>query len=398
MAIVGCMSGAICGKKPRMSLALIRATRVMATLMLAHSLSAAPAQANDIELIVADELAKGILAGVTGAAAAVRIDGRTVFYNAGYADGASKRPMDSDCLFNLASVSKIFDVTLLSLLAVNGELSFDDPVAKYVRELDNGGNASRITLRQLVTFSSGFSVTHDNPPWWPAEHFTLPKFLRHLQKWKRDPNHAPGRDYIYSHAGFMLLHVALERRFGMPYAALLERRLLRPLDLPSTLLPLRGAGEVGNLGPALKLRAVQGYSGEGRPIGKPGNMQGYYYWPGTGQMFSSASDMARLLAAHLGELPLNPALQRAIKMTHQETLVIRPNVMQAQAWEVHHLALPIIDKNGGLNNTTTYIGMIPDKRLGVVILMNRGNTDGRDFGHAILLRLAALAEAAGQTQ
>ena len=371
---------------------------VLATGLIFSGLSAVGAEANDVEAIVAQELEKGILAGVAGAAAAVRIDGRTVFYNAGYADGASKRPMDVDCLFNLASVSKIFDVTLLSLLAVNGELSLDDPVAKYVRELDNGGDASRITLRQLVTFSSGFSVTHDNPPWWPAEHFTLPKFLRHLQTWKRDPNHVAGRDYIYSHAGFMLLHVALERRFGMPYAVLLERKLLRALDVPSTLLPLRGAGDVANLAPALKVRAVQGYSGEGRPIGKPGNMQGYYYWPGTGQMFSSARDMSRLLAAHLGELPLDPSLQRAIKTTHQESLVIRPNVMQAQAWEVHHPALPIIDKNGGLNNTTTYIGMIPDKRLGIVILMNRGDTDGRDFGQAILLRLAALSEAGSQTQ
>src|SRR5262249_3966391 len=159
---------------------------------------------------------------------------------------------------------------------------------------------------------SGFSVTHDNPPWWPAEHFSLPKFLRHLQKWKRDPSHVPGRDYVYSHAGFMLLHVALERRFGLPYATLLERKLLRALDVPSTLLPPRGDNDVGDLAPALRKRAVQGYDGEGRPIGKPGNMQGYYYWPGTGQMFSSPRDMARLLAACMGELPLDPLLKRAI--------------------------------------------------------------------------------------
>jgi beta-lactamase class C len=372
-------------------------TLLVVTLVFA-GLNAAAGLANEPEQIVAQELEKGILAGVTGAAAAVRIGDRTVFYNAGHADGTSKRRVDSDSLFNLASVSKVFDVTLLAHAHVKGELSLDDPVAKYIRELDNGGDAGRITLRQLVTFSSGFSVTHDNPPWWPAEHFTLPKFLRHLQKWKRDPGHVPGRDYIYSHAGFMLMHVALERRFGLPYATLLERKLLRALDVPSTLLPWRGANDKGHLPPALRARAVQGYGGDGKPIGKPGNMQGYYYWPGTSQMFSSARDMARLLAAHMGELAVDPALQRATAMTHHEALAIRPNVMQAQAWEVHHVGLPIIDKNGGLNNTTTYVGMIPEKRLGVVILMNRGDANGRDFGHAILLRLAALSQAAEQTQ
>jgi beta-lactamase class C len=166
----------------------------------------------------------------------VRIGGRTVFHNVGYADGASKRPVDSDSVFNLASVSKIFDVTVLSLAAVNGELSLDDPIAKYIRELNNGGDASRITLRQLVTFSSGFSVTHDNPPWWPVEHFTLPKFLRHLQNWKRDPNHVPGRDYHYSRR----FHAAARgARAPVPYALCLLARTeaVAPLDLRSTLLP-----------------------------------------------------------------------------------------------------------------------------------------------------------------
>ena len=80
----------------------------------------------------------------------VRINGRTHFYNAGYADGTTKRPVDSDSLFNLGSVSKVFDVTLLSFAAVNGELSLDDPVAKYIRELDNGGDAGRITVRAQI--------------------------------------------------------------------------------------------------------------------------------------------------------------------------------------------------------------------------------------------------------
>jgi hypothetical protein len=56
---------------------------------------------------------------------------------------------------------------------------------------------------------------------------------------------------------------------------------------------------------------------------------------------------------------------------------------------VHHVATTIIDKNGGLNNTTTYIGMIAEQQIGAVILINRGNLNGRDVGHPILLRLAS---------
>ena len=62
--------------------------------------------------------------------------------------------------------------------------------------------------------------------------------------------------------------------------------------------------------------------------------------------------------------------------------------MQAQAWEMHLGRATIIDKNGGLSNSTTYIGMIPSKRIGTIILINRGWLDGREIGHPILLRLA----------
>ena len=276
--------------------------------LLLTMLSAVPTTAsptvNDAEVqhIVAQEIAKVLHPDGIGAAAAIRIGGRSLFFNFGFADRTSKRPITPDSLFNLASVSKVFDATLLSLAVVQGEVTLDDPVSKYITELEQGGDIRQVTLGQLVTFTSGFSLPQDHPPW-PQAHFTLPKFLRQLRSWKIDEDHGRGTQYIYSHAGFMLLHVALERKFAMPYGTLLDQRLLRRLGLASTALPLRDANSVGLLAPPLKARAVQGYSGSGKPIGTPGNMQGYYHWPGTGQMFSTARDMAIFLTAQLGEGP-----------------------------------------------------------------------------------------------
>jgi beta-lactamase class C len=349
----------------------------------------------EVGQVVAQEVGKVLRPDGIGAAVAIRIDGRTLFFNFGAADRLGKRALTSESLFNLASVSKVFDATLLSLLARQGEVSFDDPVTKYIAELAPGGDIHQVTLGQLVSFTSGFSLPQDRPPW-PEAHYTLSKFFDYLRKWKIDEGHERGKHYIYSHAGFMLLHLAMERRFGMPYGTLLEQRLLRRLDLPSTTLPLRGANSVARLAPSLLQRAVQGYSGTGKPIGKPGNMQGYYHWPGTGQMFSSARDLASFLAAQLGERPDDPLLRDAIELSHLEVARTdrEPHIRQALAWEVHHVAHTIVDKNGGLNNTTTYIGMIPEKRIGAVILVNRGNLNGRDVGHPILIRLAAHEAAA----
>ena len=48
-----------------------------------------------------------------------------------------------------------------------------------------------------------------------------------------------------------------------------------------------------------------------------------------------------------------------------------------------------MEKYGGLNNASAYIGMMPSRELGIVILTNRANQYPNDVGRRILLELAA---------
>lgn len=48
-----------------------------------------------------------------------------------------------------------------------------------------------------------------------------------------------------------------------------------------------------------------------------------------------------------------------------------------------------MDKNGGMNNSSTYIGMMPQRHLGIIILVNRGSQDPAEIGRRILEELAA---------
>jgi beta-lactamase class C len=81
----------------------------------------------------------------------------------------------------------------------------------------------------------------------------------------------------------------------------------------------------GALDPVLKKRAVQGFGEDGKPIGEPGDVQGYYLWPGTAQMFSSARDLAVFLAANLGELPHDRSLQEHRRTQQPSDGVARRN-------------------------------------------------------------------------
>jgi beta-lactamase class C len=326
--------------------------------------------------------------GIGGAALAVRIDGRTLFLNTGWADVLQKRPITTDSLFNLASIRKAFDATVLAEAFRRGELAFDDPVERYVPELRQGGDIRRVTIGQLATHTSGLLLPPDEPPW-PTRSYTLAEFIRLLNDWKLAEDREPGRQHLYAHSGYVLLQLALERRFGVPIGELIDRRVISPLGLASTFLPQRGADGRAELAGPLMDRAVQGYDAHGQPMGQPGDQETFYDFPGAGQMFSSARDLATFLAANLGELPIDRGLKEAMQLAHRGIFPADRQTMQALAFEViDDGGVVIVDKPGGLYNSSAYIGMVPSQKLGLVILINRGSQYPYEFGRRFLRELA----------
>lgn len=320
-----------------------------------------------------------------GLAAAVRIGGRTLFFNRGVADERTEQPITSDSLFNIASVRKLFEATLVAEAVLRGELSLDDPVNKYVREL-HGPYIRRVTIGELATHTSGLLLPTDHPPW-PDESYSLAQFLDVLNRWTPEHGEQPGKQRIYTHAGYVLLQLALERRYGTPIGVRIENRILKPLGMNSTLVPERGPDNRAVMAAQFARRTVQGYSADGMPIGPPGNQQSYFDFPGTGQMFSSARDLAILVAASLGDqIAVDPQIGKALQFTQHEFFRIDAQYGQAMAWEVNDLGGPtIVDKPGGLNNASAYVGLVPARKLGLVILSNRGDMHPYDAARTTIL-------------
>lgn len=331
-------------------------------------------------------------AGPGGVAAAVLIHGRTLYFNQGFADQSPNRPIDSDSLFNVASVRKVFEAALVAEGVLRGELSLQDPVNKYVPEL-NGPYISRVTIGELATHTSGLLLPTDHPPW-PDASYSLAEFFAMLNAWTPEHGEAPGKQRIYTHAGYVLLQVALERRYGVPIGTLIEERILKPLGMRSTLIPERGPDNRAVMSAQFMERTVQGYSADGKPIGPRGNQQSYFDFPGTGQMFSSARDLAIFAAACLDEDERNSPLQRALQLTQREAFRVDAQHGQAMAWEVNDIdGVTIIDKPGGLNNASAYLGLVPDRKIALVILSNRGDVYPHEPARAAILpQLAKLPE------
>jgi beta-lactamase class C len=344
-----------------------------------------------VRRIVTADLGSEVGKGPGGLAVAVYTAGHVDFFNYGFADQATKRPMTSDTLFNLASLRKPFEATLVALGTLKGELSLDDPVSKHFPEL-RGDYVRRITIGELASHTSGILLPTDHPPW-PDDSFTLEQFLDMLNGWTPQAHEEPGKQRIYTHAGYVLLQLALERRYRQPIAELIQSRILKPLGMNETFVPERGPDNRARMAPELLQRTVQGYSDDGTAIGAPGNQQSYFDFPGTGQMFSTARDLATFVAASVDGEAIDPQLRQALRMTQREVFKVSEKFGQAMAWETVHLDdVNVVDKPAGLNNASAYVGLVPASRLGIVLLANRGN-----FPHEIA-RYRVLPELARQTR
>jgi CubicO group peptidase (beta-lactamase class C family) len=110
--------------------------------------------------------------------------------------------------------------------------SVDDPITRYVPELARRDpRFGRITLRHLLTMTSGLRYEGTGGPWGDDTSTYCAPDLRKLALERTEVVEAPGRRFHYNNFNPLLIGLALERAVGMPVATYLERMLWRPLGM-----------------------------------------------------------------------------------------------------------------------------------------------------------------------
>jgi CubicO group peptidase (beta-lactamase class C family) len=171
--------------------------------------------------------------GMPGAAVLVVKDGRVVLQKGyGLADVDSAKPVTRATNFRLASLSKQFTATAIMLLAADGKLRYDDPVARWVPDLP--AYARAVTLRQLLHHTGGLPDYEDFVPASQTRQ-TLDAEIPALIAHSDTAYFAPGTRYRYSNTGYVLLALAVEKASGVRFAEFLRRRIFAPLGMAGTL-------------------------------------------------------------------------------------------------------------------------------------------------------------------
>ena len=155
-------------------------------------------------------------------------DSVLVQYGVGSLDWAPSPRPDENTLWDMASLTKVVGLTTaLMQLSQAGKVDLDAPVQRYIKEFQ-GPNKERVTLRHLLTHSSGM------PAWRPLYKETdSPDAARALAVGTALDT-VPGIRMVYSDLGAIILGQVVERVSGEQLDAYLARHVFGPLRMAST--------------------------------------------------------------------------------------------------------------------------------------------------------------------
>jgi CubicO group peptidase (beta-lactamase class C family) len=135
-----------------------------------------------------------------------------------------------DSLNTSASVSKSIVSILVGMAIADGLInSIDDPVVRYIPELENKG-VENLTIRHLLTMSSGLKHTWGMTPWHDLVRSYYKPDLRRLAL-RVQVIEEPDRHYNYNNCHTQLLGIILERVTGASVSEYLERKIWVPLGM-----------------------------------------------------------------------------------------------------------------------------------------------------------------------
>ena len=220
-----------------------------------------------------------------GCALAVAQDGALVYSRGyGYANLDYDIPITPQTVFDVASVTKQFNAASLSMLALEGKLSLDDNIRKWLPELPE--YEWPITLRHMLHHTSGLRDYLNLFPlagrgdYYPISHEQILAMMSR----QRALISPPGEQYRYSNTAYMLLAQVLERAGGKTLGEMTQERIFEPLGMA-------GSKMYENLEEIIPRRAT-GYDRDDE--GHSRIVHNYNFdVAGDGQLYSTMEDLLR---------------------------------------------------------------------------------------------------------
>lgn len=245
---------------------------------------------------VKDEIENDTKYGLDGIIVCVNKPGGIELEAAGWHNRENKVPADPECLFKIASISKLYIAAATAKLVASGQLSLDATLMDYLPEkAARIEYSNEITLRMLVQHRSGIPdyVFHPDYPW--DQPFKTAEETYSLV-YDMPADFKPDKRYSYSNTNYLLIGDILDTVLGYSHHEYIKTQILEPLALNRTYNTM---AEVEN-----KSEIMSGYF-----VGYEPDIKGNDFVQPGGSMLASASDVSVFLRALIDGSLLNKTEQ-----------------------------------------------------------------------------------------
>lgn len=352
---------------------------------------------------------------IPGVAVLLYLNAEPYSYYFGVESFDTQIPVTDKTVFEIGSLTKIFTSLLLVQMINENKLNLSDSITEYLPYLSRYSNVfQQVTVRMLATHTAGLPMMVPNHVQRQSD---LPAYLAHF-----DLLCTPGAEWRYSNVGTGLLGNIIEAVTKKDINSLYIDYLLQPL----------GMQKIGiNVPKSFLFHYAQGYSNEGYHV--PHTHYAQYYdslgkansqfesclLPGSGAMKMVASDGLPFLKAAIGMPDISSKIIDLMKITQMSYLstiemnqgfgwviyplnqidkkakkkLLNPNAYMNRWPEpaniIHDPIFDgdaLIEKTGLTSGFRSYIGVIPNKQSGIIILTNRFalNNEIMKLGRSIL--------------
>ncbi|MDD1693788.1 MAG: beta-lactamase family protein [Methanoregula sp.] len=306
------------------------------------------------------------------------VENDTVVYLKGFGVRELGKPekVDPDTRFQVASISKYFNAAGIGTLVDEGKLDWDTPVVMYLPDftLNDTYAGKHTTLRDLLTHRTGLKaynggllgrVGYSN-----KEMLQRMRYLQPVASF-REKN-------LYSNAGFFIAGEVAAAADNRSWEDLTDARIIRPLNMT------RSGAHYETL-----------YLDDNRYTSHKATANGTEIipheidpLPAAGQVVSTGRDMTQFMRMMLnhgsidGKQILAPKTVDAINapsfVTGQPDDPADPYTLKANGLgcdSFTYLGERVVEKNGGLDGVRSLVVLVPDKKIGIVVIANKHLTE-----------------------
>jgi CubicO group peptidase (beta-lactamase class C family) len=330
---------------------------------------------------------------VPGASLGILSGDEFLEFATGVTSTATGVPVTPETLFQIGSNTKVYTASLVMQLVDEGKVDLDEPVRKYVPELQLADKkaAAQITVRMCLTHTSGIQGDYFDE--FGRGDDCLEQYIASLGKITQV--HPPGELWTYCNTGFCLAGRVIEKVTGKYWHEALRDKLLAPLGLRRTSVLLEemiaGRYAVGHV------IASAGAD----PVPSQRVMMSRCHAPAGSLTSSTPREVLRFARMHLeeGKAPdgtqvLSAKSVRAMQET-QTKLPLASGLGNTMGigwlmgdWDGERM----IRHGGGTIGQLSYLNVLPDRRFGICLLTNAG-TGGllwNDLGRYLFDELAGV--------